>query len=45
MNCCKHIFLAVFALLNVLNTFGQKSVLEGIVMNEKNEFLQQISNQ
>jgi hypothetical protein len=27
--------------LNVLNTFGQKLVLEGIVMDEENEFLQQ----
>jgi hypothetical protein len=34
-------FLSVFALLNALNTFGQKSVLEGVVMDEKNEFLQQ----
>jgi hypothetical protein len=33
--------LTVFALLNALNTFGQKLVLEGVVMDEENEFLQQ----
>ncbi|MDR1402859.1 MAG: carboxypeptidase-like regulatory domain-containing protein, partial [Tannerellaceae bacterium] len=41
MNRYKYIFSTVFFLLNALNTFGQKLVLEGVVMNEDNEFLQQ----
>ncbi|MDR0750388.1 MAG: hypothetical protein LBF62_12590, partial [Tannerellaceae bacterium] len=41
MNHYKNIFLIVFSLMNTLNSFGQKLVLEGIVMVEENEFLQQ----
>jgi hypothetical protein len=33
--------LTVFAFLHALNTFGQKLVLEGVVMDNENEFLQQ----
>jgi hypothetical protein len=33
--------MTVFGIMNILSAFGQKLVLEGVVMDEENEFLQQ----
>ncbi|MDR2389933.1 MAG: carboxypeptidase-like regulatory domain-containing protein [Tannerellaceae bacterium] len=41
MNRFRYIFLIVIATLNTLSAFAQKLVLEGIVMDEENTFLQQ----